>query len=179
MRTGVVDNLLGSSINANPLAYKEFVAVHIGIKNSVFSWNFCTMSKQLCPLSTPTTVSHSGVEFLALIPIPHSKCKTKRCLCFIKQTQHCSVFFIQTVNATINYDGKELSSFHQSLYSHLRDSPPRILLSSMDAKVRRESIRTKLREVAILFAFAMLSLFLTLPFCRKNGDSLFSEVWPS
>ena len=38
-------------------------------KNSVVSWNFSAMPKKVSPLSTPTTVSHCGVDCLAVVQI--------------------------------------------------------------------------------------------------------------
>ena len=82
------------------------------LKKSVVSWNFCAMSKQVSPLSTPTTASHSGVD-LALVPIAHSKINTKKCQFFIKQTQHYDVAlqkFFQTVNAAIVMENSSVLS---------------------------------------------------------------------
>ena len=56
-------------------------------KNSVVSWNLSAMSKQVSPLSTPTTVSHSGVA-LAVVATAYSKINKKRCQCFIKHAQN-------------------------------------------------------------------------------------------
>ena len=65
-------------------------------KNSVLSWNFSAMSKQVSPLSTPTTVSHCGVAFLAAVPIAHSRINGKRCQSCIQHAQYFPVFFNTT-----------------------------------------------------------------------------------
>ena len=97
------------------------------LKKSVVSWNFCAMSKQVSPLSTPTTVSHSGVD-LALVPISISKINTKKCQYFIEQTPTSFCFLytiklsnitlavalqkaVQIVNADNHYNGKKLNYF--------------------------------------------------------------------
>ena len=71
-------------------------------KNSVVSWNLSAMSKQVSPLSTPMTASHSGVDFLATVPIAHSRIKRKRSQYIIKQTQYSSVFDRTKTNNCVN-----------------------------------------------------------------------------